>query len=151
MSAEPQRHGAERSGDDARAGERKQEAEPGRGAVRGRQPCRCIGADAGKQHEPERGERIDTYVIEQRHCEGADEERRERQRASDESRDEEAQPHVAMSSSSSSSSAPPVRSERHSRIGMSEPNTTTSLRVLGQNDAKLSSTPTNRAPSAVNG
>ena len=77
------------------------EAEPGRGAVRRRQPGGGVGgdaderglaerggaADAGEQHQAERDQRADADVVEQRDAELAEPERRERDRG-DEHRDQ---------------------------------------------------------------
>ena len=144
----------------------KQQAEPGRGAVRRRQPGGGVGgdaderglaerggaADAGEQHQAERDQRADADVVEQRDAELAEPQRRERDRG-DEHRDQGAMPGLRRHSSisSSSSSACAEKKERSSSTGISRLKTITSLSAPLQNEAKLSTTPTAIAPIAVSG
>ncbi len=162
VPAEPQRDGADRRGGGASQRERQDEPQPRRIALQRREPGGRVGgdpdegrlperhhaADAGQQHEPERGERIDTDIVQQRDAERVHVERSGREQ-DDERRFEDA--NVERAHSSTSSSVSPIARERHSKTGMRTEKTMTSLKALLQNDAKLSSRPTSTAPSAVMG
>src|SRR5882757_5169978 len=105
-------------------------------------------ADAGQQHQPDRDQAGDADVIEQRHPvirhqpgEGRDQ---DRQRADEWDERPPGQLHSA-------SSAWGATSERHASTGMIKVNTSTSLKLLAQNENSASANPTPSAARTVSG
>src|SRR5262245_48663492 len=121
----------------------------GRDADEGSLPEGQHAADAREQHETEDRQGVDADIVHQRDAEGTEHGRRERDQHD---RAQAYQPELQAAHSSASSSSVVARlSDRHSKTGMSRPNTTTSLKALSQNEAKLSRRPTRTAPRAVTG
>ncbi len=163
MPSKAQRHRAEDRCDGASEKQRQHQAKPRRIACsRGEPGGRVSGdadkgrlaegehaADAGQQDEAKRRQGVDADIVQQRDAEGAQQEWRQGEQQ-DGARSDKAQLEGAHSSASSSSAGARLN-ERHSSTGMRMPNTTTSLKALLQNEAKLSRSPTSTAPSAVTG
>src|ERR1700729_2009558 len=119
-------------------------------------PERCQAGDSGHQHEAERRHRVDRDIVHQSDGEAAEDQwgdGDEGDRGSDDDTGSGAHHEWRSPSSSSISSSTPLRvaNDCHSRMGMSEPKTMTSLSALFQNEAKLSNSPTRIAPAMVAG
>src|SRR5262249_44176196 len=112
---------------------------------------RCEPAEARQQHQPQRDQGADADIVEQGHGERGDQQWRRSQPNAGGAEDSPLQRPPAHAISSSSSSSGALSNERHSNTGMRVPKTMLSLSALFQNEAKLSSTPTATAPTAVRG
>ena len=120
----------------------------GSDADKGRLAERHHAANAGEQDKAKSDQSINTDIIQQGHAERIEIERRRNQQKQSGKRQKAK---LGLAHSSASSSTSPTESDRHNSTGSNREKTITSLKALLQKDAKLSSTPTSNAPSAVTG
>ena len=162
VAGQPHGDRADQAGGDHRHGQRDRQGQPWRDAEMHGEHAGGIGAeadkgglaerghaaDAGQQHQTDRDQAGNADVVEQRDPvvghqpgEGRDQ---DRQRADDRDERPPGQLHSA-------SSAWGATSERHASTGMISVNTSTSLKLLAQNENSASAKPTPSAARTVSG